>query len=69
MSKYLEPLAEAQTRLEAAQTNITILAIQARNDGASWIQIGKALGTTKQAAQRRFSRYVMPRSVSPGHGE
>jgi hypothetical protein len=27
---------------------------QARNSGASWAEIGEALGVTKQAAQKRF---------------
>jgi len=43
------------------------LVIQARLTGASWIQIGRALGTTKQAAQRRFSKYMIDTSA-PGDG-
>lgn len=68
MSKYLEELAAAQQELQRQHTEVVILAIQARNDGATWPAIGRALGTTKQAAQRRFSKYVISPLQSPGHG-
>ena len=67
MSKYLEELAVAQLREQQARTDVTILAIQCRNEGDTWSDIARALGITKQAANRRFSRYVIdtPRT---GHG-
>jgi len=67
MSKYIDQLAERKLKLNELQSEITILAIQARNEGDSWIQIARALGTTKQAAQRRFSKYIIERS-NPGDG-
>ncbi len=30
----------------------------ARNDGANWVELGSALGTSKQAAQQRYQRQV-----------
>jgi hypothetical protein len=40
-------------RLEKA---LTELVLAARERGHSWTEIGAALGTTKQAAWRRFAR-------------
>jgi hypothetical protein len=37
---------------------------QARRSGASWTDIGKSMGVTRQAAQKRF----VPKSPSPGEG-
>ncbi|MGW0630491.1 hypothetical protein [Streptomyces sp. NPDC002758] len=36
----------------------------ARNDGQTWTAIGRALGTTRQAAYQRFSRFLDPELVS-----
>jgi hypothetical protein len=40
-------------RIEKAMTE---LVLAARDQGHSWTEIGRALGTTKQAAWRRFVR-------------
>ncbi|WAZ26777.1 hypothetical protein STRCI_008414 [Streptomyces cinnabarinus] len=32
----------------------------ARKDGQTWTAIGKALGTPRQAAYQRFSRFLAP---------
>ena len=40
-------------RIEKA---LTELVLAARDQGHSWTEIGRALGTTKQAAWRRFVR-------------
>ncbi|ORV07909.1 Clp protease N-terminal domain-containing protein [Mycobacterium celatum] len=37
---------------------------QARRSGASWTDIGKSMGVTKQAAQKRF----VPRALDPNQG-
>ncbi|MEU0023539.1 hypothetical protein ABZ173_38580 [Streptomyces rochei] len=36
----------------------------ARNDGQTWTAIGRALGTTRQAAYQRFSRFLDPELLS-----
>jgi ClpA/ClpB-like protein len=42
---------------------------QARRSGASWTEIGKSMGVTKQAAQKRFvSRDDEVSSLDPGQG-
>lgn len=40
-------------RIEKALTEVVV---SARRDGHSWTDIGRALGTTRQAAWRRFAR-------------
>jgi hypothetical protein len=46
---------ETASRLEAlAQHVVAHFVDQARHDGASWTDIGTALGVTRQAAQQRF---------------
>ncbi len=46
-------LCYASVRIEKALTEVVVAA---RGQGASWAEVGKALGTTKQAAWRRFAR-------------
>jgi hypothetical protein len=46
-------LCREQSRIEKA---LTELVLAAREQGHSWSDIGRALGTTKQAAWRRFVR-------------
>ena len=49
-------LCREQFRIEKALTECVLAA---REDGASWSAIGRALGSTKQAAWRRFARGPM----------
>jgi len=39
---------------------------QARRSGASWTDIGRSMGVTKQAAQKRFAGKAAPTTPSPG---
>jgi hypothetical protein len=55
--------AELLDQIEARQRRMTSLdqaqhadALSARENGASWSQIGAAIGITKQAAQKRYDR-------------
>jgi len=41
---------------------------QARHSGASWTDIGKSMGVTKQAAQKRFVLRAEATSLDPGQG-
>lgn len=41
---------------------------QARRSGASWTEIGKCMGVTKQAAQKRFVPRTETNPLDPSHG-
>jgi ATP-dependent Clp protease ATP-binding subunit ClpA len=41
---------------------------QARRSGASWTEIGKSMGVTKQAAQKRFVPRAEPTTLDPEQG-
>ncbi len=41
---------------------------QARRSGASWTDIGKSMGVTKQAAQKRFVPRAEPTTLDPEQG-
>jgi ATP-dependent Clp protease ATP-binding subunit ClpA len=41
---------------------------QARRSGASWTEIGKCMGVTKQAAQKRFVPKAEPAPLDPNEG-
>jgi ATP-dependent Clp protease ATP-binding subunit ClpA len=41
---------------------------QARRSGASWTEIGKSMGVTKQAAQKRFVLRAEPTTLDPNQG-
>jgi hypothetical protein len=41
---------------------------QARRSGASWTEIGKSMGVTRQAAQKRFVTKDEPMTLDPGEG-
>jgi hypothetical protein len=41
---------------------------QARRSGASWTDIGKSMGVTKQAAQKRFVPRAEPTTLDPNQG-
>ncbi|MFZ0250618.1 MAG: hypothetical protein WAL61_11795 [Acidimicrobiales bacterium] len=52
--RTLENLAESDEAVRAAMTQLRGDVRQARDLGASWADIGRILGTTRQAAQQRF---------------
>src|SRR6201981_3373670 len=41
---------------------------QARRSGASWTDIGKSMGVSKQAAQKRFVPKAEPTTLDPNQG-
>ena len=66
--RRLEQLADAQLQVNDWKQKVDVLAVMARREGASWVQIGRALGMSKQAAQRRFSKFGLYPESYPGHG-
>lgn len=52
----IDVLAEVHYLTVQADELSRSLTQDARNEGASWAAIGDALGTTRQAAQQRFTR-------------
>jgi hypothetical protein len=66
--KRLEQLADAQLQVNDWKQKVDVLAVMARREGASWVQIGRALGMSKQSAQRRFSKFGEYPESYPGHG-
>jgi hypothetical protein len=63
-----DPLGAVEA-LPAAQAGLDVLARQAvqqaRDAGASWADIGRVLGVTKQAAQQRYGPPATPWNVAP----
>lgn len=68
MMKRLEQLADAQLQVHDWKQKVDVLAVMARREGATWAQIGRALGMSKQSAQRRFSVFGDRPDSYPGHG-
>lgn len=50
----LEVIAHYRQHVQRIDQELRTLVAQARTEGASWEQIGHALGITKQAAHQRF---------------
>lgn len=56
----LTVLAEAQALEEVAATRVRLTVGHARSNGATWDQIGSALGVTRQGAQKRYGADPLP---------
>lgn len=54
MTAPIAQLADVAMRIEKLQEDIPRLVDECRQEGASWALIGRALGTTRQAAQQRY---------------
>lgn len=71
-SDALDQLADAvltaESLGEVADHLIGHFVDQARRSGASWTDIGKAMGVTKQAAQKRFVPKADPAPLDPQQG-
>lgn len=60
----IRALSEAVDRRNADQREIETLVVWGREQGATWIEIGLALGVSPQAARQRY-REVAVRSAAP----
>jgi hypothetical protein len=58
VADYLAWTERAKIQLDEAQEEILKCVVGARAQGASWAEIGKRLGMTKQAAQQRYGKAV-----------
>jgi len=67
MRVVLEEIADTKLSMLEKQTYIDRLVVEARREGCSWIQIARALGTTKQAAARKYSQLCSD-PPPPGNG-
>lgn len=51
----ISELEQSADHLKAAEARLDELVIEARDAGATWEEIGRALGVTTQTAHRRYS--------------
>jgi DNA-directed RNA polymerase specialized sigma24 family protein len=58
-------LARARKQTEKADQALRAAVTQARRDGASWADVGRVLGITRQTAQQRFGRARVPLDPEP----
>lgn len=52
---WLWRISQTQRQLAGLQDLLVLQVAQAREQGASWVDVGQALGVTRQAARKRFS--------------
>lgn len=55
---HLRRIIQAREGIQAAEQELRDAVKAARAAGDSWVTIAVGLGTTKQAAQQRFGKYV-----------
>lgn len=60
-----ETLSPAAHLVKLAERSLHALVSQARSRGATWTEIGKQLGMSRQAAQKRFQGKVPEKVVGP----
>lgn len=65
MTSWTEQIQEQAQRIREMQAYLPELVKQARLAGISWRDIGRALGTSRQAAQQQFGRLL---AEIPGTG-
>ena len=52
----LREIGDALARVGAAERRVASAVLAARENGRSWTDIGRALGVSRQAAQKRYDR-------------
>ena len=68
LDQLADAVLTAETLGEVADHLIGHFVDQARRSGASWTEIGKAMGVTKQAAQKRFVPRAEATPLDPEQG-
>lgn len=66
----MERIKAAHAALDRAKADLTAAVRDARRRGATWAEIGEALGMTRQAAFKRFGEVTNPadgRAITGGH--
>jgi uncharacterized protein DUF3887 len=63
--RVLAAIGEAQARARSAEEELAVSVAQARESGHTWAEIGRVLGTSRQAAFQRFGRPADPRTGQP----
>jgi hypothetical protein len=58
-------VATAHQRARAAEATLAAAVTRARQNGASWTEIGAQLGVSRQGAQQRFTRASSRESTKP----
>ncbi len=58
-------IAQAAELRKVAEDVVAAAVQQARHDGASWKDVGEALGVTRQAAFQRYGKPIDPRTGEP----
>lgn len=54
IDRWLDEVDFRRGALQTAQDDLATAVQRAKDAGATWDEIGKSLGTTRQAAQQRF---------------
>jgi hypothetical protein len=60
MTTPLERLCLIRSQIECLEEELLAVAAESRAAGASWREIGEALGVSMQAAQQRFGKRPKP---------
>src|ERR1051326_6140484 len=68
LEQLTDAVLAAETLGEVADHLIGHFVDQARKSGASWTEIGQAMGVSKQAAQKRFVAKGEPATLDPNQG-
>ena len=55
--RNLTTIRETRITLRTLTRTLQDAVVTARNNGATWEEVGDALATTKQAAQQRYGQY------------
>ena len=61
----LAAIGQAQALARSAEEELTMSVVRARESGHTWAEIGRVLGTSRQAAFQRFGRPADPRTGQP----
>jgi hypothetical protein len=61
MTTWIEQLADQVRRIDEMEAYVPHLVVQARYAGASWQELGEALGVSRQAAHEKYAPIIAGR--------